>query len=132
MLLEDRHVRGAHIIRLQRFGPVKAYRTQRKSGINSLLRDLEMTETESMSAMLAYIYLLHSYPTTKATGLDTPTKIQENKQIRDGQRKKERGRICCCLFYSTCRLSHCYPVQRLLTSNLQWIRVMGNASWLSV
>lgn len=89
MLLEGRCVRGAHIIWLQRLDPVKDYHTQRNGSINSLLREQEMTE--SMSAILGYIYLSHCYPTTKATGLVTQTKEQENKHIRERQKEKSKG-----------------------------------------
>lgn len=89
MLLEGRHVRGAHIVWLQRLDPVKDYHTQRNGSINSLLRVLEMTE--SMSAILGYIYLSHCYPTTKATGLVTQAKEQENKHIIERQREKGEG-----------------------------------------
>lgn len=89
MLLEGRHVRGAHIVWLQRLDPVKDYHTQRNGSINSLLRVLEMTE--SMSAILGYIYLSHCYPTTKATGLVTQAKEQENKHIIERQREKSEG-----------------------------------------
>ena len=78
MLLESWHIRGAHIIWLQRLNHVGNYHTQRHSSVNSLFGELEMTGTESM---LAKMYLpLHCYPTTKATGLDAQTKKQENRQ----------------------------------------------------
>lgn len=89
MLSGGRHVRGAHIIWLQRLQPVKDYHTQKKTCQYKQL--IKRAGDDRKHVIRAKIYLpARCYPTTKGTGLDRQRNKRTSRLEMDREEERER------------------------------------------